>query len=470
MKKMLILLAFPISLFAQKDYPALLDNYIRSAADINQFNGCVLVARSGKIIYQSSWGHTDFASTRSLTNQSLFDIGKLTEQFTATGILLLSKNKKLQLTDTITKYFPELPYDNITLHHLLTHTSGLPDYYEIMKGKWGTGKLATNADMIKYLAEAKAPLLFKPGQKFESCYTGFPLLASVIEKVSGLNYAVFMQKNIFDPLQMAQTRVLPLSHNQKKNYPGHTEGVPYDEPGQDFVPADSIRHFPAEMWFISEGILGGTGISSTTGDLLLWDRALKSNKLLPEIIQNQMFSSHVLIDSSSKIFTGYGVWMGKNELGKYLQYYDGGNNSTIGYSASLIRYTKQDITIVVLTNKTKSSSLITGPLAYIMFDREVLPLSMHKEVSIDTLILDRYVGKYASPNIIEVIKKDGKLYRHWPWTGEPDLEFRPESGTKFFSVSREYDHQIEFKTDNTGKVIRAYYIVGGIKKEIKKID
>jgi CubicO group peptidase (beta-lactamase class C family) len=470
MKTILLILAFPLSLQAQQKYQAQLDSYIRSAVDINQFNGCVLVAQSGKIIYQSPFGYTDFASTRLLTNNSLFDIGKVTEQFTAAGILLLEEKKKLKLTDPITTYYPELPYNNITLHHLLTHTSGLPDYYELMKGKWGTDRLATNADMIKYLADAKTPLLFKPGQKYEHCFTGFPLLASVIEKVSGLGYAEFMQKNFFNPLKMNHTRVLSLLHSQKKNYPGHTEGVPFYEPEQEFTPADSIRQFPSEMWFISEGILGGTGISSTTGDLFLWDRSFKNNKLLNLITQNKMLCDHVLIDSASKIFMGYGFWSGDNELGKYIQYYDGGNNATLGFSASLTRYIKQDLTIIVLTNKTKSSSLITGALSYILFNREVSPLYVHKETQIDSSVLVKYAGRYLSPNTIELINKNGALFRHWPWTGEPDLEFRPESSTKFFSISKEYDHQLEFIMNAKGNMIKAYYIVNGIKKEIKKTD
>src|ERR1700733_9574895 len=161
MKKALLFLMLPLILHAQKNYPSLLDNYMTAAVIVNQFTGSVLIARQGNIIYQKEFGTIDYANTTKLDDNSLFDLGNITEEYTATAILLLKDKGKLQLTDPITKYFPQLPYNTVTIQHLLTHTSGVPDYYdEGMKDKWGTKRLATNMDVINTLAEVKPPLVW----------------------------------------------------------------------------------------------------------------------------------------------------------------------------------------------------------------------------------------------------------------------------------------------------------------------
>src|SRR5262249_36151631 len=132
-------------------------------------------------------------------------------------------------------------------------------------------------------------------------------------------------------------------------------------------------------------------------------------------------------------------------------------------------YTREDMTIIVVSNKTKEgiSQRIAGALSYILHDKEVIPLYVHKEISIDSSLLDRYVGKYSIPMIIEVVKREGKLYRRR--AGAPDVELKAESSTKFFYASDYTDVQLEFTTDKDGKVIKAYYIAEGLKKEIKKL-
>ncbi len=202
MKRILLIFIFPLTLHAQKNYPALIDNYMNAAVNVNQFSGSILIAKHGNIIYQKTFGTIDYANTKLLDSNSMFELGNITELFTATAILMLKDEGKLKLTDPITKYLPELPYNNVTIQHLLTHTSGLPDYYdEVMKDKWNTTKVATNADVINELSKAKVPLAWKPGTKYDEYhyYTEYPFLAAIIEKVSGLSYEEFMQEKIFIP-------------------------------------------------------------------------------------------------------------------------------------------------------------------------------------------------------------------------------------------------------------------------------
>jgi CubicO group peptidase (beta-lactamase class C family) len=470
MKKILLFLILPFALHAQKNYTTLLNNYMQAAVSVNQFSGSVLVADHENIFYQKTFGTIDYANTTILDSNSMFDLGSITEEFTAAAILLLRDEGKLKLTDVITKYFPELPYNTVTIKHLLTHTSGLPDFYdEVLSNKWGTEKLATNADVVNALAKAKVPLGWQPGKRFDvyHYYTEYPLLASVIEKISGLSYADFMQQNIFTPLHLNNTKVFAELQVNKKLNSNHTEGVYFDEQKQKFFPSDSIRQMPPEFHYAVEGVVGGVGISSTAYDLFLFDQALKYPTLISATTKQEMFKSYVLKDTVNKYFLGYGVVTGKNEFGDYVQQKDEGNNITLGYITMLMNYPKEDFTIIVLSNKAKSSSNIAGVLSYILFDKEIVMPYIHKEVSIDTSLLDKYTGEYALPSITNVYKKNGTLWTTIP--GEPDLKLLPESNTKFFSSDKEYDRQIEFKTDANGKVVKTYFIFSGLKKEAKRL-
>jgi CubicO group peptidase (beta-lactamase class C family) len=415
---------------------------MHSAVAINQFSGSVLVAKHIKVIYQKVFGTSDYANTKLLDSNSMFELGNITEEFTAVAILLLKDEGKLKLTDPITKYFPELPYKTVTLKCLLTHTSGLPDYYdEGMKDKWGSEKLATNSDVIRSLAAAKVPLKWKPGTKYDDhyYYTEYPLLASIIEKISGLSYAEFMQQKIFAPIYLNHTKVFAELQVNKKLRPNHTESVYFDESKQQFFPADSFKSFNAEFFHAISGVTGGIGIRSTTGDLFLFNRALRNNILLSESTKKEMFTPYALKDTANKIFFGYGVLIGKNEHDNYIQQRDDGNNITLGYISTLINYPKEDFTIILCANKAKNSSSIAGVLTYILFDKEVVPPYLHKEVSIDTSLLNKYAGQYALPTVSRLYKKEGKLWM--TIRGEPDLKLLPESPTKFFSSDKEYDWQ-----------------------------
>ncbi len=470
MKTILFLFLLPMSLMAQKNYPVLLDQYMKAAVNVNQFSGSILIAKHDSIIYQKTFGTIDFANTKPLDSNSMFELGNITEEFTGAAILLLQDKGTLKLTDTITKYLPELPYNNVIIKDLLTHTSGLPDYYdEGMKDKWGTQKLATNDDVVKSLAKAKAPLAWKPGTRYDEYhyYTEYPLLASIIEKVSGLSYTDFMQQNIFDPLQLHHSKVFAELEANKELHANHTESIYFDETKQQFFPLDSFKAFAPEVSYATNGVVGGIGVSSNAYDLFLFSRALKYNRLLSPSAQKEMFTPYVLKDSLNKMFFGYGVLTGKNELGNYIQQRDDGNNITLGYITTVINYPLVDFTIIVLANKAKSSSNIAGPLAYILFNKQVVPPYTHKEVSIDTSLLDKYAGEYKMSRIAKVYKKDGTLWTTIP--EEPDLKLLPESSTKFFSSNKFYDWQIEFKTDKAGNVVKAYFIFSGLKKEAKKL-
>jgi CubicO group peptidase (beta-lactamase class C family) len=468
MKKVLFLLLLPFVVFAQKDYTAQIDNYMQAAVKINQFSGSVLIKKRGNIIYEKTFGTLDYAAKHPLDNNSMFELGLITEEFTATAILLLRDEGKLKLSDPITAYFPELPYSNLTLEHLLTHTSGLPDYYEgVMKNKWGTKTFASNNDIIKQMALAKIPLACQPGSKYDDSwrFTDYILLAAVIEKVSGLGYVQFLQRKMFGPLNMRHTAAY-IDLQKENRALVHTESVYFDETKQQLFPSDSFQYLGAEYTHIAKNIVGSKGISSTAHDLCLWDNAVTSHTLLSAATQQEMFSHYVLKDTPNQISFGYGVLTGKNEFGNYVQQRDDGNNETLGYVTTMIRYTRDDVTIILLANKARNSSSIAGILSYILFDRDIVPPSIHKQVTIDTSLLGKYSGQYALPSMIGLYAKDGALWA--TITGEPDLKLLPESPTKFFSSNKEYDWQIEFETGANGRVLKTYFIFSGLRKEAIK--
>lgn len=465
-----LLLLLPSFLNAQKNYPALLDQYMQTAVAVNQFSGSVLVAKGDNIIYEKTFGTLDYAAMQSLDRNSMFELGIITEEFTAAAILLLRDEGKLKLSDPITKYFSQLPYSNVTIKHLLTHTSGLPDYYEeVMKNKWGTKNYATNTDIIKSLAVAKIPLAAQPGTRFEQnrYFTDYVVLAAIIEKVSGKSYEDFMQKKIFTPLHLTHTKVLTTMQLNEHKTPNHTESIYFNEAKQQFFPADSFSYMDKEYRHITDNIAGGKGISSTAHDLFLWSRALHNQKLLSASSQQEMFMPLVLKDTVNGVSMGYGVLVGKNLIGDYIQQRETGNNETLGYLNQLMRYLTGDITIISLAHKSKSTSAINGTLACILFDREIVLPYIHKAVAIDTALLDNYTGTYTMPHSTTVYKKDGTLWM--TVTNEPDLKLLPESNNKFFSPNKEYDWQINFETGTDGKVLRTYFIYSGLKVEAKRL-
>ena len=173
------------------------------------------------MIYKKSFGIANEETKQPLNENSIFEIASITKQFTAMAIMMLNEKGKLNLDDDISKFIPELAfYKGITIRHLLNHTSGLPDYMELFEKIFDKSKIATNKDIISIFAQRQPKVLFTPNSKHDYCNTGYALLASIIEKVSGETYPNFLQKAIFKPLGMKNTFVYKrrLTPKQIDNY------------------------------------------------------------------------------------------------------------------------------------------------------------------------------------------------------------------------------------------------------------
>ena len=466
MKKLLVLFLLPYLSLGQNNYSEMLDSFMQKEASVNNFNGNILIAKSGDILYQKSFGYSNYNTQKLLDSNSKFELQSITKQFTAMGILLLIEKGKLSFTDSLRKFFPELPYSNVTIQQLLTHTSGLPDDIDLMSANWNHKILASNKDLIKTLADKKPPPNFQPGRKWEYSNTAFELLSSIIEKVSGMSYDDFINKYIFKPLQMNSS--FATINPSGKHIPNYAYGFIYSDSLKKYILPVSIPEL--DFVFYLDGITGAGNIVSTTGDLLKWDRAIKNHRLISESTQNEMLSPQSIMDTASKKYYGYGVILGKNEIGNYIMH--GGDWP--GYHTMLFRYTEDDITIIVLSNNESNSTMLSGALAYIVTNREVVAPYKHRAIPIDTTIIGRYVGKYTVPGIpsptrMKLTKKEGKLYYHFE-KATSDIELKPESTTKFFNDNPGADFQIEFVIDSSKKVAKAFIIVNSMKKEIDKIE
>jgi CubicO group peptidase (beta-lactamase class C family) len=357
MKNLLFTLLFLPSLSkAQRSIVSRFDSLMQAEVAAWQFNGCVLVAQSGNVIYQKPFGYRNYTTKEPLDNNSVFELASISKQFTAMGILLLKEKGKLDLSDTLRKFFPELPYHNITIRHMLTHTSGLPIYGGVLKN-WQSNRIAFNQDVIDHLSKEKPPLLFEPGEKWQYSNTAFVLLASIIEKVSGKSFKEYMELNIFRPLKMQYSRVYN-TRRSGETIPNYAYGYVYSDSLNRYILPDSLAKHSLIVHL--DGVQGDRIINSTTGDLLKWDRALKNHTLLSKALQKEMLSPQVALDTASHLYQltqtkyyGYGIGVGEDKYGSYIRH----GGSWPGYWTEYIRYIDKDITIIILSNNRTNSSV-----------------------------------------------------------------------------------------------------------------
>ena len=462
MKKFLpFLLIVCIGCTDKKKDTADFDKFLSGQAKYFKFNGNVLVAEKGKIVFQQSYGFANYDSKRLLNDSSVFELASVSKQFTAMSILLLMEKGKLKLTDSLRQYFPELPYSGITIRHMLTHTSGLPDYESKMNEKWDRSKIAFNKDMIAFLATEKIPVNFQPGTRWEYSNTAFALLATIVEKVSGQTFAQFLAENIFTPLGMLHSRIYNTRRSLKDTIANYAYGYAYDDSLKKYCLPDSIADL--NFVFYLDGIQGDGVVNSTTADLLKWDRALKNHTLLSEAIQNEMLKGQELMDTINKSFYGYGVMVGKNDAGNFIAHSGGWP----GYITFLTRYVDTDRTIIVLSNNSSNSPVIATTLEKMMLGKPIVMPYQHKEIAMDSTAIDQFTGKYEGAVKIKLERRGTKLFRVMP-NGQ-SLELKPESATKFF-YSDDSDRQLEFEQSEKSKIKNTWLISFGVKTEFKKIE
>lgn len=351
---LLFLLVICSTAFAQRKLVHRIDSLIASA---NAFSGVVLIADMGKPVYHKAFGYADFAKRTPLKKDYIFELASISKTFTAAIILMLREAGLLNLDDPAEKYLT-IPYKGISIRHLLTHTSGLPDYQEIMDQHWDKSRVAGNPDILEYLNRYSPPVLFEPGSRYEYSNTGYVLLASIAEKASGRDFVELCREKIFRPLRMNVTDIR--SPEAKAATNGFTAGHYFVEEKGRYIRADS---FPSSDYTIWLGNRKGPGrVSSTAEDLLKWDQALYSRQVLNEKTLAEAYAPMRLNDGT---YSNYGFgWMitDHKTLGKIVKHT--GDNP--GYRTQLVRCIDKNKTIIILSNNASDvTSLVNGILQVI---------------------------------------------------------------------------------------------------------
>lgn len=318
----------------QKDFKAVMKKH-------PDFSGVVLAAKGGKPVIYKSYGKRSYISGERLRRTDIFELASVSKTFTSCVIMMLAQEGRLGYDDPVERYL-RMPYPGITIRHLLTHTSGLPDYQEVMDRHWDKTKVAGNEDILSYINHYAPPRLFAPGERFEYSNTGYVLLGSIAEKASGSDFVEFVRKRIFQPAGMEHADIRTPA--EKKGIRNLAKGHILVKEGNRYVPADS---FPSSNYTIWLGNRKGPGrVSATAKDLLRWDRALSSQMLLNEGTKAEAFRQATLKDGGKSDY-GFGWFLSKNRKGEDVFWHDGDNP---GYKTVIRRHPASDRTLIILSN------------------------------------------------------------------------------------------------------------------------
>jgi len=328
------------------------------------FNGVVAVLEKGEIVYQSSYGVAKMDSSLLMNDSCVFELASISKQFTAYAIMMLVEQGKLQLNDTLRKFFPELPYSGITIHNLLTHSSGLPSYEDRMGKSWDHTKIATNKDVIAMLAKEQPPVYFQPGERFDYCNTAFVLLASIIEQTTHISFQRAMDSLIFQPLDMKHTRVYN-TRRAGEVIENYAYGYVYDYKSKSYILPDSSKNHQYVVYL--DHISGDGTVNSTTQDLAIWEKELLHPKLLDPAIQAQVFVNYTL-NSGKKGNYGYGFFIMEGDGIERVNYHTGG---WPGYHLMYLRFPDLERSIIILTNNEYGRfSFLTDDIAVRISERK----------------------------------------------------------------------------------------------------
>ena len=408
------------------------------SARVNRFSGTILLARKGVPIIAKGYGWANAEWEVPNTPQTKFRLGSITKQFTSMAILQLQEQGKLKVQDPICSYVSPCPdsWKPVTIHHLLTHTSGIPSYtgfptyMDTMMVPRTVGQIVASFRDL--------PLEFEPGAQFKYDNSGYFLLGVILEKVSGKSYESVLRDQIFAPLGMKDSGYDTSSAILPRRAAGYTRD------GSDVVNAaylDMVQPFAAGALY------------STVEDLLKWDQALYTDKLLPVAARASLFTPF-----KNGYAYGWSVpTVSPQTFGRRQVNHGGGIN---GFSTMIIRLPDDNVTSIVLANNQQApSGAIARDLLAIFFSQRY-PIPVDRTVAtVDPKLYDTYIGRYQlTPTFILTVTREGdRLFCQA--TGQGKNEIFPESETRFFL--QVVDAQLTFVKDERGAVTQLILHQGG---------
>ena len=417
------------------DKKSLMDELARNAYEKDSFNGTWLYAENGKIVSKGAYGWRDAENQLPMEEDTIFEMASITKMFTATAVMLLARKGKLGLDDEYIKFFPEYPYAGVTIRHLLTHTSGMPDFSTadwvapiLEKEK----RIPSNSEVIRFILESGEDSVYAPGEKFSYTDVGYTLLAQLVEKVSGICFEDFLKKNIFEPAGMKDSGI----------YHTRRDGIPSDRFARNmiltddgYVPSDIFEE-SAPYVVGSDGLNGCDYLYTTIFDMFRWDEALKEEKLLTREELKVMYTPGLLNNGETAgedgDHYGFGWCIDHDPDFGLIVSHSGGMP---GLGTWFERFVDADRVLIFLNCRDYSdyraySGLHSG-LEAIARDKEPEPVISLGDIMVkdpDRSKWESFCGRYEHPQqsdfiIDEVFMKDGELYANAVDEDGDDLTF-----------------------------------------------
>jgi len=389
----------------------------------------IIVIKEGRTLLRKGYGMADMELGVKVEPDMVFRLGSITKQFTAVSILMLAEQGKLSLTDDIKKFFPDYPTNGrtITVEHLLTHTSGIKSYTSIRAWLSMWRKDMTVAELIDLFKNEPAD--FEPGTQWSYNNSGYILLGAIIEKISGMTYEQFLQKNIFDPLGMKHTF-----------YGSATRLIPRRVPGYSMT-KEGLRN--SEYLSMTQPYAAGA-LLSNVDDMALWDAALYTDKLVKQASLQKAWTPYILKDGTT---TNYGFGWSKFQYEGHTMIEHGGGIH--GFSTIGIRVPEEHVYVLILTNRDYQTPDDVGlRVAALAIGK---PWREPVAVTVAPTDLDSLAGVYqiSEKENYNVRRDAGKLFIQRG--GGRQAEVFPLSPTEFFYDKETLD-RLSFMKDSTGKV------------------
>lgn len=396
-----------------------LDSVLKIIEKEQLFNGQILIAEEGKIVFDGSYGKLP-DNDSPITNKSPLAVKSVTKAFTAAAILHLEQEGKLALTDEVQKYFPKWPYDGITIHHLLSMTSGLPNFIEKAVTEGDTTKYMKNMEIVDFISQHPVEVA-PPGKYYNYQNSNYIMLAALVEKISGMSYEAYVTETIFKPLGLAHTYFEDLTQVSDKI------------DGDSFYAAS-----------------GDGNLYTTAEDLYRFEQSFYNNKLLSERNKKATFTKTQLADGS---LSEYGLaWWVIDDAPKQEFYIigDGPNKR-----ASIQRFPESNTTLIYIHNVTGRYWQDVYWVVYNIWNGKEFTMPKKKveltEYNINPKLYETYVGSYNTPGfgLLHISTENAKLYlRPDPIPGKEELV--PSSDTTFYF--KDQSMQWQFFLDANGKL------------------
>ncbi len=423
------------------------DELLNAHVTVNDFSGSVLLAASGRPLVAKGYGYANLEWQIPNTPHTKFRIGSVTKQFTSMLVMQLREQGKVKLGDSVCVYVAPCPeaWKPVTIHHLLTHTSGIPTYTGIPAWRDVNMVPKTADQIIAFFRDL--PLQWKPGEKYAYNNSGYFLLGVVIEKATGKKYEQALQEMILTPLGMRDT-----------GYDWSKTILPRRASGYSGRGAARSNAAALDM----QQPYAAGALYSTVEDLLTWDQALYTERLLPGPAKTIMWTPAL-----NNYAYGWNIVEPSPQTFGYRRMVHGGGIN--GFSAIIIRVPEPNVTSIVLSNNDSASASTVGrDLLAIYYGQPYTVPAARTLAKIDPAVFDAYVGKYQlAPAFVVTVTREGHSLMTQA-TGQGKFELFPESETGFFAKVTELT--VEFVKGADGRVTHFILKQGGRDQIAKKIE